>query len=53
VKIFPQLLGVHALFTQPAQAQRILPFCQTDILFVADQRTMKYARVEYLSAANA
>ena len=40
-KPLPQLLRLHSLLPQLPQAQRIMPFRQADILFVAQQRAMK------------
>jgi len=37
----PQLLRLNSLLPQILQAQRIMPFCQPDVLFVAQQWAMK------------
>jgi len=41
LKPLPQLLRTYPLFPQLPQTQRIMPLRQTDILFVAQQRTVK------------
>jgi hypothetical protein len=40
-KPLPQLFRLHALLPQLPQAQRIMPLRQPDVLFIAQQRTMK------------
>ena len=43
-KFIPNLLRLHTLFPQLSQAQRIMPFSQPGVLFIAQQWTVKVSR---------